>query len=423
MVYKMSAQEISLAVGLQSGEIATCLLGRLENHPFLDLCGVARSVPDLLRLLERFRPAVLLISHALLEEMGRDELEPSSSLSLSRPLTFLLSGPGITWSDEDLKRVLALPLRFCGSVDMEPPEGEDLYAKLKPKVELQYKGAGVGQAAGIARGTSTASADIAVTGAKGGVGSTLISCMLASSLASSGRRILLMDMDRELSQTSHLRSPERGKTASELMPLAQEISWDLVRISVQRHPSGFHLLPHGCNGGLSSRPGREIPEEFLRNLSFVFDSVVFDFPRPLNRFFLPLLRRSPVILLISTADILSARCARKVAEGLLGTGLDKRRLKLVVNRCGSHPALGPEELSSAVGAELLACLPEDRGSGADFAELGELPGYDSPLGTAVRSMAASLGFEVPLQPKDGRQGILKHLLGIALRSIGTGNGS
>jgi Flp pilus assembly CpaE family ATPase len=194
-------------------------------------------------------------------------------------------------------------------------------------------------------------------------------------------------MPRELSQLLFLKPRGEGKTVRDLLPLAEEVSWDLVRLSVHRHPAGFYLLPCGSGGPAAETAS---PAVLLRNLLFLFDLVIQDSPACRLAGVPALLHHDPEVMLVTLPDTLTATCARGIAASLRETGLEHTRLRLVVNRCGSHHTLSPEELARAAGIELLAALPEDARSGLDFAELGELPGMDSPLGRAVADMAAAL---------------------------------
>ena len=400
---------ISVAVALPSGEMASNIIARVESHPLLDLCGVARSVPDLLRLLGRFHPAVLLVSPFLLEDMETAELGAEDIRNLSAPLAFLLPGPEARWGGEELTRALRYPLRYCGIIARDVPASDELFHQIKQKMDIHSRrddphacapagASGHGRHPGL----------LTVTGSKGGVGSTLLACALAAALSSTGRRVLLMDLDRDLSQLLYLKPREEGKTLLDLLPLAEEISWELVRVSVCRHAAGFHLLPYGQRPEEGPGPEGAVPEALLRNLLFLFDVVIQDFPGHLRRDFLPLLHHSPTVLLVSLPDTLTANCARRSAAFLRRMGMDHARLWLVLNRCGPHHTLRPDELARAVGIKLLASLPEDPRSGLDFAELGELPRADSPLGRAVAEMAGSLGFPtVQARPANALQRLAK----------------
>jgi MinD-like ATPase involved in chromosome partitioning or flagellar assembly len=384
---------ISVAVALPSGEMASGIIASVEGHPLLDLCGIARSLPDLARLLERFHPQVLLISPSLMEDMEPDDLRPVDASNLNASLSFLLSEPGMSWGEEELTRMLRFPLSCCGLIKRESSSGDDLFQRIKEKVAAcpaVEKGGIYSREGGSGHGAERGL--ITVAGSKGGVGTTLFTCSLAAALSSAGRRVLLMEMDSERSQLLYLKPRDEGKTLLDLLPMAEEISWDMVRVSAYRHPAGFYLLPHGRSESGIKTADAAASEKLLRNLLFLFDMVVQDLSGPLSRDLLPMLHHSPLVLLVSLPDTLSATCARGESAFLRKTGLDHERLRLVVNRCGANHALRPDELARAAGIDLLATLPDDERSGLDFAELGELPRDDSPLGKAVAVAVAKLGF-------------------------------
>ncbi|RJP35633.1 MAG: hypothetical protein C4536_00500 [Actinobacteria bacterium] len=383
---------ISVAVAFTSGEMASEIIASIDDHPFLDLCGIARSIPDLFRLLERFRPAALVISPLLLEELDPSSLEPGQAGRLSAPVSFLITHPGMHWDEVELAGMLRLPLRLGGLIAADAQGGGDLFQVIRDRMETHCGGeTGCAHELKRAGGQKERSGLYTVMGSKGGVGNTLLTCALAAAMSSSGRRVLLMEMDHVLSQLLYLKPHGGGKALLDLFPLAEEISWDLIKVSVHRHAAGFHLLPYGRENDGGATVEARLPESLMRNLLFLFDVVVQDFPASLRREFIPLLRHNPTVLLVSLPDTLSATCARSTAAFLRRTGLDQDHLHLVVNRCGPHHALSPGELARAVGMDLLAALPDDTRSGLDFAELGELPCGDSPLGKAVAAMAAVFG--------------------------------
>lgn len=381
-------ESISVAVALASGEMAPGIISSLEGHPLLDLCGIARSVPDLMRLLQRFRPAALLASPSLLEDLEPAARPPEDAAWLSVPVTFFISHAGEEWGEDRLSELLCLPLKYGGLVNAGGCSREDLYTEVKRKLDIHRAGEGLPRSRrGTGGATGGKTSLFVIMGCKGGVGTTFLSCALAAAASSEGNRVLLIETKRDLSHLLFLKPRGEGKTVSDLMPLAEEVSWDLIRVSVYRHAAGFHLLPCGEAAAFDAA----VPEPLLRNLLFLFDLVVQDYQACSLYAFPPLLIHDPMVLLVSRPDTLAATCARGVASALLRTGLEHDRLKLVVNGCGTHHTLSPPELARAAGIELIAALPDDPRSGLDFAELGDLPRADSPLGRNMLAMAASLG--------------------------------
>lgn len=384
-------EPISVAVALPNGEIASGVIAAIDGHPLLDLCGVARSIPDLMRLLQRFRPAALLISPSFLEELAPSALDADGSARLSVPVSFLLAQADMQWGEEGLSGLLRLPLRHGGIINAHGVAEGELFGEIKEKLDVYRAGEGLSGSPGRKEAEPGGSTGLfTVLGCKGGVGTTLLCCALAAAMSSRGRRVLLMEARRDLSQLRHLKPHDQGKALLDLFPLAEELSWDLIRVSVYRHAAGFHLLPYSGSDGPAADAA--IPEALLRNLLFLFDVIVQDCSPCSLHGFPPLLHHDPEVLLVSLPDTLAATCACGIAARLRRAGLDYARLRLVVNRCGSHHTLSPPELARAAAIELLAALPDDTRSGLDFAELGELPRADSPLGKAVSETAAALGY-------------------------------
>src|SRR4030042_6600129 len=187
--------QISVAIALQSGETGSRAIDLVEGPPLLDFCGAARSLADLIRLLERFHPRVLLISPSILEDLMANPLQGEALNRLGDPLSFLLYGLEVKWKAEDMMKALRQPLRYCGIINIADMDSEELFRQMREKVQLYSSNSPAGfPGNGPIKSARDASRFLIVTGCKGGVGSTLLSCLLSSALASSRQRVLLMDM-------------------------------------------------------------------------------------------------------------------------------------------------------------------------------------------------------------------------------------
>lgn len=382
-------EALSIALALSGGELAPRFLESMERHPMLDFCGVSRSAQDLARLLQRFRPDALLVSPLVIEEWGSQEIPPDLESLLPLTPSFLLLEKEATWGKENLQRLFGYPFTFCGTVEAENVEVDRLYRFLQERVAA-FPGRS-GPASPTCRpGNRKRTGCFIVCGCKGGVGSTLIASVLASTLARHVDKVLLTELDGDRSQLLHFKPPGEGKTLVELLPLAEEMSWDLVRISMYRHRSGFHLLPFGLLSRGGERRASPVPDALFRNLCFLFGAVVVDAAGHLVEGYASLLRLAQEVVLVSTPDALSVRCARQTASRIRRLGFDARRMRLVINRAGNRDPLRPQEISRAVGLSDIVQIPSDRRSGLDFADLAELPAADSPLGRGVDLLAKRL---------------------------------
>lgn len=381
-------ETISLALALPGGDTSG-LAEVVEGHPLLHLCGVARTPEDLERLLRRFSPDMLLISRQMVLEVDGETLERWREERLGLFPALLVTGDGLPAGEADLPDLLRVPFAFCGVVDAGDANAEKLYLQVRERVDL-FRSHLKADRDTHPGGGPASTGPVILCGAKGGVGNTLLACALAASQARLERRVLLVDLDRERSQLSMLKPEGVNKSLVDLLPLAEDLSWEMARVSMYRHPAGFHLLPFGNHARKGMDRPLRLPRPFFRNLDFLFDVVIVDLPGHLAQEFLPSLLPWRNLVVVTQAEAMSARCARLLGQVVRGFGVDPSGLRLAINRYGRHAALQPHEISRAAGIRDVFLLPEDPRSGLDFAELGRLPLPDSPLGKAVAGLNAFL---------------------------------
>ncbi len=393
----------TVALALPSGD-ASGLAEKVEAHPLLEACGVARTPEDLWRLVRRFRPDMLLISVQMLLELDEDASEPCAREALIPTLLVQEGGPPTV--DASFSQLFRGPFAFCGTLDPERTDTEGLYRRIRERAELLRRMALHGPSPGMKR-ESSSSGLIVLAGGKGGAGNTLLAAALAACFAMREKRVLLLDLDRGRSQLSMLKPEGSGKNLVDLLPVAEDMSWEMARVSIYRHPSGFRLLPFGNLRRREGEGSPRIPASFFRNLNFLFDKVVVDLPGHLAEEFLSSLIPCHVLAVVTVPDALSARSARLLVQTLRALGADPRSLRLILNRIGGNSALQPHEISRALGIESVFSVPDDPRSGLDFAELGRLPRPESPLGKAAARLTAFLdGKGEHLPPADRRRGLL-----------------
>ncbi|MDI6874739.1 AAA family ATPase [Candidatus Solincola sp.] len=393
---------ISVALALPSGDV-TGLAEMVDGHPLLEACGVARTPEDLGRLLRRFRPDILLISTQMLLELDEEGAGLSYSDRSGFIPTLLVQGGEPPGGNAGLPQLFRGPFAFCGIVDPARTDVEGLYLQIRERAEL-IRGMAPRGITGETGKRLPAPGLVILAGGKGGVGNTLLSTTLAACYAEREKRVLLVDLDRERSQLSMFKPDGTGKNLVDLLPMAEDISWEMARVSMYRHPAGFHLLPFGHPRRKAGERTFRIPASFFRNLNFLFDTVVVDLPGHLAEELLPSLLPCRALAVVTLADAMSARSARVLARSIRGFGMDPRALRLILNRHGGNSALQPHEIARAVGIESTFTVPDDPRSGLDFAELGRLPRPDSPLGRAAVRLTAFLdGDKEPLPPKNPRR--------------------
>jgi flagellar biosynthesis protein FlhG len=151
------------------------------------------------------------------------------------------------------------------------------------------------------RGSSDAGPSvIAVTGGKGGVGTTTVAIQLAAALARGSDRVLLIDADPDRSDVAPLcglpvdRSPD--EPAAGRSPLA----------AVMRGPDGIFVLP-GASRAAADEPstGRACagPVEAIRNAETPFDYVVVDTGNGTSHSVRRYWEAAELVLLVTTPEL------------------------------------------------------------------------------------------------------------------------
>ena len=127
---------------------------------------------------------------------------------------------------------------------------------------------------------------LAITNQKGGVGKTTTSINLAASLATAGRRVLLVDVDPQGNATMGSGIDKRALKATVYQVLLGEASLSAVRLRSQS--GGFDLIPAnrelaGAEVEMVDLPERETRlKTALEEIKDQYDFVLIDCPPALN---------------------------------------------------------------------------------------------------------------------------------------------
>ena len=127
---------------------------------------------------------------------------------------------------------------------------------------------------------------LAITNQKGGVGKTTTSINLAASLVTTGRRVLLVDLDPQGNATMGSGIDKRGLKATVYQVLLGEMPISAVRVHSQS--GGFDVIPAnrelaGAEVEMVDLPERETRlKTALEDISSQYDFVLIDCPPALN---------------------------------------------------------------------------------------------------------------------------------------------
>jgi len=202
---------------------------------------------------------------------------------------------------------------------------------------------------------------IALHGAKGGVGTTMLAAELACLIASSGRQVLAVDADMQRGSLHYRLDVPVGRATfsiADVLPVLDDLSPEVLRGAVSESASGAWLLPAPPVMEVGDGPGRDLGIGLARALSSSFEFIIVDTGATFDDLTLGLLAVAETVLLVVTPE-LGCLGAAKRALGALRP-LRSGPVELVVNRSlGQGDLVGLDEISSFLTLRPLRVLPED----------------------------------------------------------------
>ncbi len=248
---------------------------------------------------------------------------------------------------------------------------------------------------------------LAVMGAKGGVGATVVACQLAAALQALGSRTVVVDLNYPLGDVALHFDVRPTYTLAHVVKQADDLDATYLRGLLQGHRSGVQIL---------AAPERVEEAELVRGvhvervisiLREEFDFVVLDVSRSWNEASVRALDLASEILLITSLDVPTLNHARQHLDLLRRLGHSDAKIHPIANRYSRRDAVTDKEFSQFLGRAPDTHLPNDYpntvGSVNEGRPLGEIAPR-SPLHLAYVALARSAhawsGLEVETQGED-----------------------
>jgi Flp pilus assembly CpaE family ATPase len=242
---------------------------------------------------------------------------------------------------------------------------------------------------------------IGVLGAKGGVGTTTIACYLAGELRRQAKQqVLLADLDIQAGLVSFLMGVEPKYSMLDAAANIERLDrgfWDAL---VTECADEVQIISSPCllgGGGLDSDALRAVMKE-IRNF---YHWVVADLGR-LDALSMNLLDQFDELFVITTTSLHSLYQAKRAVNVLVGNGVDREQLRLIVNQADEGMSLSGTDLKSIFGIPVFARLPHDRLRLQDACVGKRLPGPDSEIGKQFVNLARKVA---GLPEKPDKRGI------------------
>jgi pilus assembly protein CpaE len=214
---------------------------------------------------------------------------------------------------------------------------------------------------GTAVGTGVAlSPMICVLGPKGGTGKTLTTCNLAVSLAETGHKVAIVDLDLQFGDVGLALGLAPDKTIYDLAKSGGSLDTEKIEAYLVSHESGVRVLM------APTRPDHAgaITTEFLRevyvHLRNCNDYLIVDTPPGFTPEVIASIDSSSHVCMVGMLDSLSLKNTKLGLETLAMMGYASERMRLVLNRADSRVGITREDVVSIVGRTPDIAVPSDR---------------------------------------------------------------
>jgi pilus assembly protein CpaE len=245
---------------------------------------------------------------------------------------------------------------------------------------------------------------IAVVGARGGVGATMVAVSLAwLSTERTRRKTVLADLDLSSGAASLALDVESGHGLSEALANPDRIDAMLLAVAAARVGEHLHLLSSEQSLDSSPTIQADAIEKLIAGLRLGFQRIILDVPRSDGAILRQGLAQAGIIVIVTDFSIAGVRDTGRLVA--LAQKLAPAAKRLVVgNRCGTSREgdLSRVEIEKALGLTMACVIPEDPAAVPQSLNSGKpVPAAApaSPVTAALRELSALVDGAPPPAPR------------------------
>jgi len=199
---------------------------------------------------------------------------------------------------------------------------------------------------------------ISVAGSKGGVGTTLITTHLAAELAAI-HRVLCMDMDFSMGDAATMLDLTAKDNIVDLLPRADRLDERMLTGSIAVHRSRVHVLAQPNE--LDKQEGANPDDIYaiIRAAAKAYQYVLIDVGVYTDAGAEICFAVSDIIVLVATPDVISVRDAFRRLKLFERLGVEKDRVRLVVNRTRRNSFVTLDDIQQNLQIGVSASVSDD----------------------------------------------------------------
>jgi pilus assembly protein CpaE len=200
---------------------------------------------------------------------------------------------------------------------------------------------------------------VAVMGAKGGVGATVVACQLAATLRARGARTALVDLNLPLGDAALYFDVQPAYTLANIARESDRLDATYLRTLLSGKPGGVQILASPVHAEEAELVRGAHVERALNLLRGDFDWVVLDLSRTWSEPTVRALDLADLILLVSLMDVPTLHHTRKHIDLLARLGHTGSRIRLIANRHSSVDAVTDKDVADFLERKPDYQIPND----------------------------------------------------------------
>jgi pilus assembly protein CpaE len=200
---------------------------------------------------------------------------------------------------------------------------------------------------------------IALFGAKGGVGTTMLAVHLATHLVRQhGKKTLLIDQRPQLGHVAlYLGLKDTQYHFDELLRNADRLDSELLNGFVIRHRSGLDVVASPETSGGAQEPKGDQFDRVMDFLRREYDYVLIDSPVATQVSRNSVVEQADEVYIVSTPDVAALRDLARLMENLSLSESATCKLRVVVNRSTANDSITSEQIEKAVRFPISVSVP------------------------------------------------------------------
>jgi pilus assembly protein CpaE len=254
--------------------------------------------------------------------------------------------------------VLAQALRAGFREVVASDDLTSLSSACRRSLEISHHLAGISGLAGVSGSAPVVDGKVVIVfNAKGGCGKTTIATNLGAYVATTGARVLLVDLDLAFGDVAISLQLRPAASVADLVGMSGHIDAPGLASVVTKHDSGLDTLCAPNQPGEADGISGSLVGEMLRVARRIYDYVIVDTPPAFSEQVLAAFDVCDLSVLLATLDIPSVKNLRLTLDTLDLLGHPRDGRIVILNRSDAKVGLHTEDVVAAIKQPIAAMIP------------------------------------------------------------------